>query len=50
MTKQNPNTAITRRDLQVWLEDVWEADRRTVLLVTHDVDEAIRWALQPKVG
>jgi len=33
--------AITRRDLQVWLEDVWEADRRTVLLVTHDVDEAI---------
>ncbi len=33
--------AITRRDLQVWLEQVWEADRRTVLLVTHDVDEAI---------
>ena len=33
--------AITRRDLQVWLEQVWEADRRAVLLVTHDVDEAI---------
>jgi ABC-type nitrate/sulfonate/bicarbonate transport system ATPase subunit len=33
--------AITRRDLQVWLEEVWEADRRSVLLVTHDVDEAI---------
>ena len=33
--------AITRRDLQVWLEQVWEADRRSVLLVTHDVDEAI---------
>jgi ABC-type nitrate/sulfonate/bicarbonate transport system ATPase subunit len=33
--------AITRRDLQVWLEEVWESDRRTVLLVTHDVDEAI---------
>jgi ABC-type nitrate/sulfonate/bicarbonate transport system ATPase subunit len=33
--------AITRRDLQVWLEEVWEADRRAVLLVTHDVDEAI---------
>jgi ABC-type nitrate/sulfonate/bicarbonate transport system ATPase subunit len=33
--------AITRRDLQVWLEEVWEEDRRSVLLVTHDVDEAI---------
>lgn len=33
--------AITRRDLQVWLEEVWEADRRSVLLVTHDVDEAV---------
>ena len=33
--------AITRRDLQVWLEDVWESDRRTELLVTHAVDEAI---------
>lgn len=33
--------AITRRDLQVWLEEVWEADRRAVLLVTHDVDESI---------
>lgn len=33
--------AITRRDLQVWLEQVWEADQRSVLLVTHDVDEAI---------
>jgi ABC-type nitrate/sulfonate/bicarbonate transport system ATPase subunit len=33
--------AITRRDLQVWLEGVWETDRRSVLLVTHDVDEAL---------
>jgi ABC-type nitrate/sulfonate/bicarbonate transport system ATPase subunit len=33
--------AITRRDLQVWLEAVWETDPRTVLLVTHDVDEAL---------
>ncbi len=33
--------AITRRDLQVWLESVWESDPRTVLLVTHDVDEAL---------
>jgi ABC-type nitrate/sulfonate/bicarbonate transport system ATPase subunit len=33
--------AITRRDLQVWLEPVWAADRRSVVLVTHDVDEAL---------
>jgi ABC-type nitrate/sulfonate/bicarbonate transport system ATPase subunit len=33
--------AITRRELQSWLQDVWLADGRTVLLVTHDVDEAL---------
>jgi ABC-type nitrate/sulfonate/bicarbonate transport system ATPase subunit len=33
--------AITRRDLQVWLEGVWDTDPRSVLLVTHDVDEAL---------
>ncbi len=33
--------AITRRDLQGWLEGVWDSDQRTVLLVTHDVDEAV---------
>ncbi|MGE0881834.1 MAG: ABC transporter ATP-binding protein [Acidimicrobiia bacterium] len=33
--------ALTRRDLYGWLEDVWSADRRTVLLVTHDIDEAL---------
>jgi ABC-type nitrate/sulfonate/bicarbonate transport system ATPase subunit len=33
--------AITRRDLQVWLEGVWDTDPRPVLLVTHDVDEAL---------
>ncbi len=33
--------AITRRDLQRWLAEVWAEDRRTVLLVTHDVDEAL---------
>jgi len=35
--------ALTRRELQVWLEEVWRADarRRTVLLVTHDVGEAL---------
>jgi ABC-type nitrate/sulfonate/bicarbonate transport system ATPase subunit len=33
--------AITRRQMQEWLQSVWLADRRTVLLVTHDVDEAL---------
>lgn len=33
--------ALTRRQLQNLLLEVWEANRRTVLMVTHDVDEAI---------
>ena len=33
--------AITRRQLQTWLQDVLAADRRTALLVTHDVEEAV---------
>ena len=33
--------ALTRRDLQLELLRLWEADRRTVVMVTHDVDEAI---------
>lgn len=33
--------ALTRRDMQDWLQQVWVADQRTVLLVTHDVDEAL---------
>jgi NitT/TauT family transport system ATP-binding protein len=33
--------AITRSDMQEWLLDVWESFARTVVLVTHDVDEAI---------
>lgn len=33
--------AITRRDLQAWLEGVWLEDRRTTVLVTHDVEEAL---------
>lgn len=33
--------AITRRDMQAWLQEVWADDGRTVLLVTHDVDEAL---------
>jgi len=33
--------AITRRTMQDWLQEVWMADGRTVLLVTHDVEEAL---------
>ena len=33
--------AMTRREMQEWLEGVWARDRRTVLLVTHDIDEAL---------
>lgn len=33
--------AITRRAMYDWLQEVWLADRRTVLFVTHDVEEAL---------
>lgn len=33
--------ALTRRQLQSLLLEVWEANRRTVVMVTHDVDEAV---------
>lgn len=33
--------AITRREMQRWLEEVWASDRRSVLFVTHDVEEAL---------
>jgi len=33
--------AITRRDMQAWLQEVLADDPRTVLLVTHDVEEAL---------
>ncbi|MGE5597373.1 MAG: ABC transporter ATP-binding protein [Hyphomicrobiales bacterium] len=33
--------AINRREMQGWLQEVWQADRRTVLFVTHDVEEAL---------
>jgi ABC-type nitrate/sulfonate/bicarbonate transport system ATPase subunit len=47
--------ALTRRDLQTWLADVLVADRHTVLLVTHDVEEALLLAdevvvLSPRPG
>jgi nitrate ABC transporter ATP-binding subunit len=33
--------SLTRFDLQDTLVDVWERDRKTVVMVTHDVDEAL---------
>ena len=33
--------AQTRFEMQRWLLDVWQSTQRTVLFVTHDVDEAI---------
>jgi putative hydroxymethylpyrimidine transport system ATP-binding protein len=33
--------AITRRDMHGWLQQVLAADPRTVLLVTHDIEEAL---------
>jgi ABC-type nitrate/sulfonate/bicarbonate transport system ATPase subunit len=33
--------AQTRADMQEWLLDVWDDFKKTVVFVTHDVDEAI---------
>lgn len=33
--------ALTRRRMHTWLQDIWLADQRTVLMVTHDVEEAL---------
>jgi len=33
--------ALTRMMMQRWLLDVWQKHKRTVLFITHDVDEAI---------
>ncbi len=32
--------ALTRAELQAWLAGLWEQERSSVLLVTHDVEEA----------
>ena len=33
--------ALTRAEMQAWLLGLWEHERRAVLLVTHDVEEAV---------
>lgn len=33
--------SLTRTMMQRWLLDVWQMHRRTVLFITHDIDEAI---------
>ena len=33
--------ALTRSEMQQWLLDIWEEHRRTVLLVTHSIEEAL---------
>lgn len=38
--------AITRTDLQGWLAHLLEAEQHTTVMVTHDVDEALRLADQ----
>lgn len=33
--------ALTRARMQQWLLGIWSADRKTILFVTHDVEEAV---------
>lgn len=47
--------ALTRRAMQSWLRNVWLQDQRTMVLITHDVEEALLLAdrvivLTPRPG
>jgi ABC-type nitrate/sulfonate/bicarbonate transport system ATPase subunit len=33
--------ALTRQKMQSWLLEIWEADAKTIIFVTHDVEEAV---------
>jgi len=33
--------ALTRQEMQAWLLEIWSGDRKTILFVTHDVEEAV---------
>jgi ABC-type nitrate/sulfonate/bicarbonate transport system ATPase subunit len=47
--------AFTRLELQEWFLSIWELERKTVVMVTHDIDEAILlsdqiYVLSPRPG
>jgi ABC-type nitrate/sulfonate/bicarbonate transport system ATPase subunit len=47
--------SLTRAGMQQWLVEVWEQHRKTILLITHDVDEALFlsdrvYVLSPRPG
>jgi ABC-type nitrate/sulfonate/bicarbonate transport system ATPase subunit len=47
--------SLTRAGMQQWLVQVWEEHRKTILLITHDVDEALFlsdrvYVLSPRPG
>ncbi|MFD0696996.1 ABC transporter ATP-binding protein [Paenibacillus sp. GCM10027628] len=33
--------ALTRQDMQAWLLNIWEQNRRSILFVTHSIEEAL---------
>jgi ABC-type nitrate/sulfonate/bicarbonate transport system ATPase subunit len=47
--------SLTRAEMQQWLTGIWEEHRKTILLITHDVDEALFlsdrvYVLSPRPG
>ncbi|HWD46618.1 MAG TPA: ABC transporter ATP-binding protein [Actinomycetota bacterium] len=47
--------SLTRAGMQQWLVEVWEQHRKTIVLITHDVDEALFlsdrvYVLSPRPG
>ncbi len=33
--------ALTRQAMQAWLLEIWQDDRKTIVFVTHDIEEAV---------